>query len=109
LRVLRGVLSPMPIFPAWVMTKRLRPEEDALSRSPVPELSTRRADILLLPEIEAIGTSADVALTSNAASGLAVPIPRLPPLLMLINPILRSFDVVDGERVLFTLCQKPKV
>src|SRR5947208_104765 len=97
----------MPMLPACVITNLLRPELDALKRSPPPELSTMSAETLLLPLIDAIGKFSLSDFTSSADSGSAMPMPILPSFLIVIDPILRLSDRVDGEIIVFILCQKP--
>ena len=58
------------------MTKRLRPEEEAVKRSPTLELSTTKVAKEVAPEIEAVGVVPLEARASRVARGEVVPKPR---------------------------------
>src|SRR3989344_1442364 len=68
----------MPTLPFCLMTKRLRPDDDAVKISPTPELSTTRVAKEVAPEILAAGAVPTLRRTSRVASGEAVLMPTLP-------------------------------
>lgn len=77
-RIPDGLAVPMPTFPAWVMIKRERPEEEAVKRSPEPELSTMSAAEDDWAEMEAVGRWPVLPRISKVARGEVVPIPTKP-------------------------------
>ena len=74
-----GETVPIPMLPFCLMTKRGRPEEEAVKRSPEPLLSTRRAAKEVWPDMEAAGVVPDRPRTSRVARGEVVPMPTEPP------------------------------
>src|SRR5690242_7073722 len=70
----------VPIFtlPFSLITNLFRPDEEAVKRSPRPELLITKLAKLVLPEKEAIGRVFEVPRTSSLAEMVAVLIPTLP-------------------------------
>src|SRR3989304_10284982 len=105
------------------MTKRLRPEDEAVKRSPVPELSTTRAAREVAPEMEATGMVPSIERRSVVASGVMVPTPKRPVLIqesllgvpvnltkaeaVEMAPIKRSSEMKVGVRAWPLRCQYP--
>lgn len=68
-----------------MITNRLKPEDEAVNKSPAPELSTTNPAKDVLPEMEATGRMPETAAKSMVASGvIVVPISTFPPAFILI-------------------------
>src|SRR6266702_346886 len=48
------ILDPIPATPFWLIINRGNPEEEAVKRSPTPELSTVKAAKEVLPDTDAV-------------------------------------------------------
>src|SRR5579871_3788302 len=81
-----GFVVPIPTLPFWVITKRFSPLEEAVKRSPVPELSTTSAANDVAPETEATGRVPFSALTSKVPREGTVPTPSK--LLTVVVPVV---------------------
>src|SRR5258708_9691802 len=95
---------PIMIFPLLVTVNFVLPADDAVNRSPVPELLTTIAAKLVAPETDAIAVVAELPLTSSVARGVDVPIPAVP-----FEERYKLFVLLPGWNIILPVVLPPRV